>query len=216
MLHIQDFCFNPVQENTYVIYDDEGNAAIVDCGCMTGSEQEELQNYIERNRLTPRLLLCTHMHFDHVWGNGWVLRTWPEVKAYAHPIDLEQLPSPSEQIRKFGLQLRYEEVNPSVYIHLAEGDRIPLGEHALEVRHVPGHSPGHVVFYAADGGFVVAGDTLFAENIGRTDFWYGSYDDLVENIRTKLFSLPPETVVYPGHEGTTTIGHEIAYNPYVK
>lgn len=216
MLQIHSFCFSPVEENTYVIYDEVSNAAIVDCGCMTGNEQERLRSFVESKGLSPRLLLSTHMHFDHVWGNGWVLRTWPEIEAYAPKIDLEQLPSPSEQIRKFGLLLRCEEVDPSVYRPLVGGEVIQLGKHSLEVRHVPGHSPGHVVFYAANAGFVIVGDTLFRRNIGRTDFWYGSYDQLIGSIREQLFTLPTDTIVYPGHEDPTVIGEEIAHNPYFK
>lgn len=216
MIYIKSFTFNTVQENTYILYTEAGHAAIVDCGAMSQGEYRAITDFVDQHGLRPVLLLNTHLHFDHAWGNAWALRTYPELVAYAHHKELTDQPKPSEQVALFGLSVPYEDLAPEQYLPLEQGQVIRLGEEDLEVRCVPGHSPGHVVFYSASSSCVIAGDTLFCEDIGRTDLWGGSYDQLVEGIRTQMLTLPEDTVVYTGHGDPTTIGHEKRYNSYVR
>lgn len=214
MLHVRKFTFNPVQENTYVIYDDTLEAAIIDCGCMSPQEEQELYNFVTEKRLNPKLLLNTHLHFDHVWGNAWAIRTWPEMKVYCHKYDLSMPPKPSHQLRLFGIDSPLENLPDELYRHVGQGDSIPFGQTLLEVLHIPGHSPGHIAFYAPADKVVFSGDALFYRDIGRTDLWGGSYSELLDSVRTQLFTLPSDTIVYPGHGDETTIGEELKHNPY--
>lgn len=217
MLKIKQFTFGPVQENTYILYDEASReAAIVDPGCMRHSEEDQLRHFIEEQELSPKLLLCTHQHFDHVWGAAYVLRTWPNLVAYAHHIDFEKLPLPSEQLRGYGIPLPLEDVPQSRYTLVDQDDLICLGSEELRVLFVPGHAPGHIAYYAADSGILLSGDTLLLGTIGRTDFWYGDYDQLLAAIKEQYMPLPDETIVFSGHGPETTIGHERRHNSFLR
>ena len=217
MLKIKQFTFGPVQENTYVLYDEASReAAIVDPGCMRHSEEDQLRDFIEEQGLDPKLLLCTHQHFDHVWGAAYVLRTWPGLLAYANRIDFEKLPLPSDQLKGYGIPLPLEDVPESRYTLVEQDDTIQLGGETLRVLFVPGHAPGHIAFYAADSGILLSGDTLLLGTIGRTDFWYGDYDQLLAAIKAQYMPLPDETIVFSGHGPETTIGHERRHNSFLR
>ncbi len=217
MLKIKQFTFGPVQENTYVLYDEASReAAIVDPGCMRHSEEDQLRVFIEEQGLEPKLLLCTHQHFDHVWGAAYVLRTWPGLAAYANRIDFEKLPLPSDQLKGYGIPLPLEDVPESRYTLVEQDDTIQLGGETLRVLFVPGHAPGHIAFYAADSGILLSGDTLLLGTIGRTDFWYGDYDQLLAAIKAQYMPLPDETIVFSGHGPETTIGHERRHNSFLR
>ena len=217
MLKIKQFTFGPVQENTYVLYDEASReAAIVDPGCMRHSEEDQLRAFIEEQGLEPKLLLCTHQHFDHVWGAAYVLRTWPRLLAYANRIDFEKLPLPSDQLKGYGIPLPLEDVPESRYTLVEQDDTIQLGGETLRVLFVPGHAPGHIAFYAADSGILLSGDTLLLGTIGRTDFWYGDYDQLLAAIKAQYMPLPDETIVFSGHGPETTIGHERRHNSFLR
>ena len=200
MLKIHQFTFGPVQENTYVLYDEESReAAIVDPGCMRHSEEEKLRDFITEQGMTPTLMLCTHQHFDHVWGAAYVLKEWPHITAYANAIDFEKLPLPSEQLKGYAIPLPLKDIPAERYTMVGQDDLIRLGSEELRVLFVPGHAPGHLAYYAPESGILLSGDTLLQGTIGRTDFWYGSYDQLVESIRTQYLPLPDETIVFSGH-----------------
>ena len=217
MLKIKQFTFGPVQENTYVLYDEASReVAIVDPGCMRHSEEDQLRDFIEEQGLEPKLLLCTHQHFDHVWGAAYVLRTWPGLAAYANRIDFEKLPLPSDQLKGYGIPLPLEDVPESRYTLVEQDDTIQLGGETLRVLFVPGHAPGHIAFYAADSGILLSGDTLLLGTIGRTDFWYGDYDQLLAAIKAQYMPLPDETIVFSGHGPETTIGHERRHNSFLR
>ena len=217
MLKIKQFTFGPVQENTYVLYDEASReAAIDDPGCMRHSEEDQLRDFIEEQGLEPKLLLCTHQHFDHVWGAAYVLRTWPGLLAYANRIDFEKLPLPSDQLKGYGIPLPLEDVPESRYTLVEQDDTIQLGGETLRVLFVPGHAPGHIAFYAADSGILLSGDTLLLGTIGRTDFWYGDYDQLLAAIKAQYMPLPDETIVFSGHGPETTIGHERRHNSFLR
>lgn len=212
MLVVKSFTFSPVQENTYVLYNEQKQCCIIDPGCYFPAERDELKTGIEKAGLTPVLLLNTHCHLDHVFGNKFVHDTWG-LDLHLHEKEkpvLDFAPISGER-----WQLPFDNYNgPLVY--LKEGNFIKIGEDELEIRFTPGHSPGSVSFYSAQNGFIIGGDVLFNRSIGRTDLPGGSMDTLLESIRTQFFTLPDETKVYSGHGPVTTVGYEKGNNPFVK
>jgi hydroxyacylglutathione hydrolase len=212
MLIIKSFIFNPVQENTYVLSDEKDACCIIDPGCYFPAEKTQLQEYVEQQGLTPQLLLNTHCHLDHVFGNKFVHDTWSlplHLNAKEKPV-LDAGPA-------MGLNwgLPYENYRGPL-IWLEEGQRISLGENELKVLFLPGHAPGHVGFYCEKQGFVIGGDVLFRGSIGRTDLPGGDFGTLIRSIKDQLWVLPDEVVVYPGHGEPTTIGYEKRHNPFLK
>jgi glyoxylase-like metal-dependent hydrolase (beta-lactamase superfamily II) len=212
MLSVKQFTFNPVQENTYVLYNETGDCGIIDPGCYFQSEQDILRNFIEETGLQPRLLLNTHCHLDHVFGNKWVAETWGLV-LHIHPLEkkvLEFAPQSGEM-----WQLPFENYEGDL-VYLKPGTEIKLGDDSLEILFTPGHSPGSVCFYHEPGGFIIGGDVLFNGSVGRTDLPGGDFKTLFNSIQTQLFTLPDETKVYSGHGPVTSIGFEKMNNPFVK
>ena len=183
---------------------------------MRHSEEDRVRDFIEEHELTPVMLLCTHQHFDHVWGAAFVLRQWPQIKAYGNRIDFEKLPLPSEQLKGYGIPLPLEDVPIERYTLVQQDNLIRLGGEELRVLFVPGHAPGHIAFYAGESDILLSGDTLLQGTIGRTDFWYGDYDQLVEAIKSQYMTLPDETIVFSGHGPETTIGFERRKNPFLQ
>lgn len=212
MITIKSFEFNYFQENTFLLYDDTREAVLIDCGCCRKEEEKELTDFILENKLTLKHLLCTHLHVDHVFGNGFIYKTYG-LKPEANKQDVEKLPSPDEQAKLFGLRQQVENVPVEKYI--VGGEIIKFGTSELQVLTVPGHSPGSVAFYNNKNGFAIVGDALFAGSIGRTDLWGGNQEVLVAAIRDKLLSLPDETVIYPGHGPETRVIDEKFNNPYL-
>ena len=212
MITIKSFEFNYFQENTFLLYDDTREAVLIDCGCCRKEEEKELTDFILENKLTLKHLLCTHLHVDHVFGNGFIYKTYG-LKPEANKQDVEKLPSPDEQAKLFGLRQHVENVPVEKYI--VGGETIKFGTSELQVLTVPGHSPGRVAFYNKKNGFAIVGDALFAGSIGRTDLWGGNQEVLVASIRDKLLSLPDETVIYPGHGPETRVIDEKFNNPYL-
>jgi glyoxylase-like metal-dependent hydrolase (beta-lactamase superfamily II) len=211
MLHLKSFTFNPFQENTYLIYDDQGIAALVDPGCHTLGERTELEQFIQSKGLKVEFLLNTHCHIDHVLGNAWAKKRFG-IPLWIHEKEVSVLKSVEVYAPNYGFQ-GYE---PSTADHfLVEGQAFQLGSETLKVLFVPGHAPGHAVFYHEKSGQCLAGDTLFKGSIGRTDLPGGNHELLLTKIRTELFTLPEKTIVYPGHGPETTIGFEKIYNPFV-
>lgn len=212
MITIKSFEFNYFQENTFLLYDDTREAVLIDCGCCRKEEEKELTDFILENKLTLKHLLCTHLHVDHVFGNGFIYKTYG-LKPEANKQDVEKLPSPDEQAKLFGLRQHVENVPVEKYI--VGGETIKFGTSELQVLTVPGHSPGSIAFYNKKNGFTIVGDALFAGSIGRTDLWGGNQEVLVAAIRDKLLSLPDETVIYPGHGPETRVIDEKFNNPYL-
>lgn len=212
MLSVKKFTFNPVQENTYVLYNPAGQCAIIDPGCYFPEERQELHQFIEDYRLKPVLLLNTHCHLDHVFGNKWVADTWGlslHLHEKENPV-LDFAPQAGEM-----WQLPFENYQGK-RVYLKEGSLLSIGQDTLEIRFTPGHSPGSVCFYHEPGAFVIGGDVLFNGSIGRTDLPGGDYQTLIHSIQTRLFTLPDDTKVYSGHGPVTTVGFEKMNNPFVK
>ena len=212
MIHIKSFTCNPYQENTYLLYDDKGNCAIIDPGMYGPEEEQMVSSFIEENNLIPTLLLNTHCHVDHVLGNKYVADTYNLLPLF-HEGELPVLIEVQNYAPQMGV--RYD-VSPISEVFLPSSGEIMLGDHPLQLVFAPGHSPAHLCFYSADQGFLIGGDVLFNGSVGRTDLPGGNHELLMESIRTALYTLPDETVVYPGHGPTTTIGFEKKNNPFVR
>jgi hydroxyacylglutathione hydrolase len=210
-MKIKTFTFNPFQENTFVVYDDSQECIIIDAGCYDKNEQLELVNWLSENNLTPVKLISTHSHLDHVFGNQFVCSHF-DIPLGIHREDLFTLESLSRVASMYGIPNVMESPAPSFFIE--EGDQINVGKSQLEVLFVPGHAPGHIVFVSHQDKFIVNGDCLFNGSIGRTDLPGGNHDQLINNIRTKLFTLPEDYTVHCGHGPTTTIGKEVRTNPF--
>jgi hydroxyacylglutathione hydrolase len=211
MISIKTFVFNPFQENTYLLYNDAGNCFIIDAGCYDDDEFKKLTTFIEAKKLTPNRLFNTHGHVDHVLGNIYFKQKYG-LNAELHALDVELVKEAVEHGRMFGIHVLEP---PAVEHFLNDGDTLFLGDTLIEVRHVPGHSPGSIAFYCPDQKFVITGDALFSGSIGRTDLPGGSYSTLLSSIKTKLLVLDDDVTVYPGHGPSTTIGMEKKTNPFL-
>lgn len=212
MFLIKTFTFNPVLENTYLLYNESKDCIIIDPGCYFEEEKETLINFILQQHLHPKLLLNTHCHLDHVFGNKIISEKFG-LTLQAHLLEKEVLAlAPASGLI---YDLPFDNYQGEIK-WLKEGDKIFLGEDALDVIHVPGHSPGSVCYYCKNQKFLIGGDVLFLNSIGRTDIPGGNMNDLLTNIKSKLFVLPEDTIVCPGHGPSTTIGEEKKNNPFLQ
>lgn len=212
MLVVKSFVFNPVEENTYLLYNEQGDCCIIDPGCYFPEERDELKTGIEKTGLNPVLLLNTHAHFDHIFGNRFVFNTWgliPHLHAWEGPV------FDNSEAAAVAWQMPFEGYKGPLEA-LEDGQRVRVGTDELLVMLTPGHSPGSVSFYCEKQAFVIGGDVLFRDSIGRTDLPGGDHRQLLETIRERFFSLPDDTTVYPGHGPITTIGYEKRNNPFMK
>lgn len=213
MITIKRFENNAVFENCYIVSDETHEAVVIDCGAYTAHEEEQISRYIRENNLKIKHLLCTHAHFDHIFGNAFISKTY-QVDPECHPADENLHAGLAEQIRLF-LGQNYTKEVPRLGGKLKEGDQIHFGTHRLSVIHTPGHTPGGICFYCAEERVLFTGDSLFQMSIGRTDFPGGNYRDLIEHLSRKIMTLPEDVKVYPGHGDSTTVGFEKQNNPYL-
>lgn len=210
MLYLKSFCFNPFQQNTYLVYDDKGEAFIIDPGNYTSEENQELKTFIEEKKLKLSRLLLTHAHIDHVLGNKYINETYgllPEVNKE----DIFFIDRMVQSGAMYGVNC---EQSPAPKAFINDGDKINLGEYTFECIHTPGHSPGSISFYNKENKLLISGDVLFSGSIGRTDLPMGNHETLLKSVREKLFVLPDDVKVYSGHGPATTIGHEKRTNPF--
>ena len=200
------------QENTVILYDETGDAAIVDCGCLGQKEEKRLQELLKIQGLNPVVLLNTHLHPDHIFGNYFM----KEVYGLSTQAAMED-EFLIENAVDFAAMLGIRGMNPPPPIgnYLKDGDLVQFGHSQLRVIAVQGHSPGGLCFYSESDRLLVAGDVLFAGSIGRSDLPGGNGRVLVEDICQKLMILPEEVKVIPGHGPETTIGYEKRYNPFL-
>ncbi|GHT22082.1 MBL fold hydrolase [Bacteroidia bacterium] len=213
-MQIKIFEFNGIHVNTYLLWDETGEAAIIDCGVSTAAERKELKDFIDANGLHPKLLLNTHLHFDHTLGNRFVLEMYG-LKPQYHEAEDTMMPGQREQVLSFGQEKDFEEGIRAEH-YLNDGDTVKFGNTQLQVLLTPGHSPAGLCFYCQAAACVFTGDTLFRFDIGRSDLWGGNQQALVDGIRKKLLTLPDETTVYPGHALHSTIAKEKKYNKYIR
>ncbi|MFN8237887.1 MAG: MBL fold metallo-hydrolase [Chitinophagales bacterium] len=206
------FCFNPFQENTYILSGTNKECWIIDPGCYTLQEQKILANHIEKNALRPVRLLNTHCHLDHIYGNRFISDEY-QLELGIHEKEIPVLQSAAMGARLFGAKIP-DKCEPGYFIK--EGDIFNLNDVPFKVLFTPGHSPGSICYYQKDEQFAVVGDVLFSGSIGRTDLPGGDYDTLIKSIKTQLLVLEDATEIYNGHGPSTTIGEERRYNPFLR
>ncbi|WP_316810688.1 MBL fold metallo-hydrolase [Pedobacter heparinus] len=212
MISIQQFTFNPISENTYILYDETKECVIIDPGMYDAEEQNTVVKFIKEKELKPVLLLNTHCHYDHVFGNKFVYDNWG-LKPQFHKGELYVLQAMPGYVPQMGL---HYELSPEPEVFLPETGTLKFGSSQLELIFAPGHSPAHLCFYAAADNFLIGGDVLFYYSIGRTDLPGGNHLQLINSIKNNLFILPDDCKVYPGHGQSTTIGFEKQHNPYLQ
>lgn len=210
-MKIKRFEFNMLPVNCYLVYDSTKEAAIIDPGCFYAEERDFLRDYIKSKGLTPKHLLCTHLHLDHVFGCKFIKDTYG-LGIEANPADEYWLQQAPQQARTFGLT--YPEIHEPIENPLFDGDKVTFGDLELEAICVPGHSPGSLAFYSREKKVLFSGDVLFQGSIGRADLQGGNFEELKEAICNRLFTLPDDVTVYPGHGPSTTIGYEKRNNPF--
>jgi glyoxylase-like metal-dependent hydrolase (beta-lactamase superfamily II) len=211
MLQIKQFTFSPMAENTYVLYNENKQACIIDPGCYFSAEKSQLEAFVTEMGLKVEYLLLTHAHLDHVFGLKWAADTYG-LKPCLHENELKVLERGPVMASMYGMPFPAYEGMVSL---IAAEDQVIIGQDVLQVIFAPGHSPGHVCYYCAAQGFIIGGDVLFQRSIGRTDLPGGDHQTLLNSIRTQLFVLPDVTFVYSGHGPSTTIGEEKRFNPFL-
>jgi len=204
--------FNFASENTYVLFNENKNAWLIDPGNMNEQETQAILNFITENNLNIQKIVLTHAHIDHVLGLQWAYDTF-KVPVTMHQDDKEVLDMFQISGMRFGFTLDHLKVDLN---YIKEGDELDFDGEKFKIYHVPGHSPGSVVYHNETQKFMISGDVLFEGSIGRTDLYKGNYDQLIGGIKTKLFVLDEETQVFSGHGNPTTIGFEKQYNPFLK
>ncbi|MFM1931177.1 MAG: hypothetical protein RL226_480 [Bacteroidota bacterium] len=211
-MHLQKFTFNPFSENTFLLWNEDLNAIIIDPGMSDRAEQQQMEAFIQAHNLTLTSLILTHAHIDHILGNAWVFDRFG-LKPVMHYDALQTLLQGSAVSSMYGIPY---DVSPQPSSFLNEGDVITLGASEWRVLLVPGHAPGHIALYNEEEGCVIAGDVLFRGSVGRVDLPGSEPRLLVDSIQRKMYALPDDTVVYCGHGPETTIGFEKANNPFVR
>ena len=212
MLKIQTFEVNPLHENCYVVSDDTKECVIIDCGAFTESEQEAIITYINKNGLKPVHNIGTHGHLDHHFGDAAILSAFNLLPEVSDGDEILMQHSKEAALQMLGMDLNID--LPAGELRLTENNTISFGSHTLRIIRTPGHSRGSVSFYCAEENVLFTGDTLFKGSIGRTDFPGGSMFQIISSLR-ELAQLPDTTIVYPGHGPQTSIGFELAHNPYM-
>lgn len=212
MIKIQKFTFNPFQENTYLLYDESKSAVVIDPGCYDREEEKEINSFIENHDLNLEKVLNTHCHIDHMLGNAFFYNVYG-LKPIVHKSDLIILKSAKDYGQAFGIN-PIPSPEPEEFIE--EGDIVHFGNSSLDVLHIPGHAPGHVIFKNDLQKIIIGGDILFYGSIGRTDLPGGNHETLIKSIQEKLMTLDHDFTVYPGHGPSTNIGFEKKNNPFLQ
>ncbi len=200
---LKTFIEPPIDNNNYLIIDEESKeAALIDCSAVDSDINEEL----ERQGAKLKYILLTHGHFDHIAG----IRQNPDVKIVMHKADLGWLEKANQYMPMFGMP---NITIPKIDIFVEDGDVLKLGNTDIKVIHTPGHTQGGVC-YLTDGK-LFSGDTIFRESVGRCDLEGGDFDQIVDSIESKIFTLPPETLIYPGHGRMTSVEWEKEHNRFM-
>lgn len=203
MLRYHKFVVNVVQENAYLLWDETNLACLIDPGFSNISEQQSLIDFLEKHELQLAKCLCTHLHFDHVWGAKFISEHYG-IDVEASKEEIEVMPDLDSQLKSFGLPA---DVGTNSFKPLSPPKVISFGNTELEVISTPGHSPGHICLYNHQSKALFCGDVLFKSGYGRYDLWGGDYESLMASIQG-LFTLPDDTIVLSGHGDITTIGAE--------
>ncbi len=212
MLRVETFTFNPFQENTYLLINDDNECWIVDPGMYGVDEEQAMFRFIADNQLKPQQVINTHAHIDHVLGIDAMKQKYG-IPFGMHQLDQPVLANAGGSAMMFGFNFG---ATPVVDFFIDEHKPLQLGKDEVTVRFTPGHSPGSIVFYYEPGQWVIGGDVLFLGSVGRTDLPGGDHEVLMNSIQSQLYVLPDETVVHPGHGPATHIGHEKKTNPFIR
>lgn len=208
MIYSKNFIFSPFEENTYVLYDDLKNAIVIDPGMVNSSEEEEFSLFIKDKGLKITRILLTHAHLDHIFGLNYVAQKY-KVNVAMHPDSIDVLRSAPNQAKLYGFDFPLSDFKIEI---IEEGDEVEFG---LKVLFVPGHVPGHLIFFKEEQKEMWAGDVLFRGSIGRTDLPGGDHDLLIKGIKSKLLTLEDDICVHSGHGPDTYIGYERKNNPFL-
>ena len=211
MLKIKKFIVNPLQENTFIISDDTGQCIFIDPGFYFPEEQDKVRKYISDNNLDPVMIANTHCHFDHIMGVEFIRNEF-NIPFVCHSEDAFWVDKAVEQGGLFGFEMQPVNMPDRFF---PDDDPLKFGDSCFEIIHLPGHSPGHVVFFSEKEKLLIAGDVIFFGGIGRTDLPGGDYQTLISNIRNKLFVLPEGIKIYSGHGPETTLDREKSSNPFL-
>lgn len=212
-MKVSRFTFNMFGVNTYVLWDEVSkDAVIVDPGMVNLDEQAMVDDFINKNNLKITHLINTHMHIDHSFGISYISAKY-NVNLEANMADQFLAERLNAQAEMFGIPMKISDLE--INKNLVDGNTITIGDESLLILQVPGHSPGSIVLYSPVSSFVISGDVLFKNSIGRSDLPGGNYNQLIGNIKSKLMTLPDDVVVYPGHGLETTIGEEKINNPFL-
>jgi hydroxyacylglutathione hydrolase len=211
MIVIEKFIFNDFQVNTFILWDKTKDCLIVDPGCYTPEEKNDLVQYLNKNKLKPVKIINTHCHVDHILGNAFIFKTF-NIPTAAHKDEQYLLERVVESGQMFGFMV---ERPPDINEYLEENSIVRFGKSKLNILHVPGHSRGSIALYSPDQKFIIAGDVLFYGGIGRTDLPGGNYNTLIGSIKTKILTLPGEVIIHPGHGPSTTVKAETDTNPFL-
>ena len=210
-MKIDALALGAYETNCYVIRSSE---AVKDCLIIdAGLGADKLIKFLQGHKLNPVAVVLTHGHIDHIEGVAALRAEFPDIKVYIHKLDAEMLTEPHANLS--AMTGAAFSVEPADFF-MEEQSVIEQADIKLSVLHTPGHTPGGICLYSKDEGIIFTDDTLFADSIGRTDFPNGNTEQLLQSIREKLFTLPDETKVYPGHGPITTIAHEREYNPFLR
>ncbi|MBQ8887353.1 MAG: MBL fold metallo-hydrolase [Candidatus Gastranaerophilales bacterium] len=199
----------PLEVNTYILMDEESKEAVL---IDVGGDFENIKKSLDKKGYKINFILNTHGHFDHVLGEVEIQQKYPEIQILMHKDDTSHFSRLQEEMQYFGINYATQPLKPNEFID--ENSMLFIGKNRIEAFYTPGHSKGSLSYYVE--GKVFTGDALFYRSIGRTDFFDGDYDTLIESIRTKLLVMPDETLVYPGHGPSSTIKDEKKHNPYLK
>ena len=214
MFHYKRFVVNPVEENCYIIWDDNSHeGAVIDCGAWSKDEHRQISSFIREHGIRLKYALQTHMHFDHCLGLGQIASSYGLIPM-CHPADVPVYEGAPDMVQKW-FRVDISDMLPEVDPSISESYALNLGDNAIQVLHTPGHTPGGVCYYIPQARIVITGDTLFRMGIGRTDLPGGDYRQELESIENKIFTLPADTKVLPGHGPESSVGEELNANPYI-
>lgn len=214
MFHYKRFVVNPVEENCYIIWDDNSHeGAVIDCGAWSKDEHRQISSFIREHGIRLKYALQTHMHFDHCLGLGQIASCY-DLTPMCHPADVPVYEGAPDMVQKW-FRVDISDMLPEVDPSISESYALNLGDNAIQVLHTPGHTPGGVCYYIPQARIVITGDTLFRMGIGRTDLPGGDYRQELESIENKIFTLPADTKVLPGHGPESSVGEELNANPYI-
>ncbi len=208
---VTGFIFNPLGENTYIVHDAESkDAIIIDAGMYNSQECQAIHILLEENHLKLKAIWGTHAHIDHIFGNWWIKEKY-QVPYYLHQDDIKMIERSETMAALWNLNYTPSPL-PDEFLH--HDDQLTLGSLSIQVRYVPGHAPGHVIFYCKEETWAVVGDTVFQGSIGRTDLPGGNHELLLQKIQEEIFTLPDETTLYTGHGSSTNVAFERKNNPF--